>query len=85
MDEAKKLGSEKISKLLFQYSVPAILAMVISAIYNMADRIFVGNSPELGSARNWWNRNNTSNLYYHYGNRSFIWRRWFYSFFYFFG
>ena len=36
-----KLGTEKISKLLWQLSIPAILGMLSSAIFNLADRYFV--------------------------------------------
>lgn len=35
------LGTEKISKLLWQLSIPAVLGMLSSAIFNIADRIFV--------------------------------------------
>lgn len=35
------LGTEKISKLLWQLSIPAILGMLSSAIFNIVDRIFV--------------------------------------------
>lgn len=37
-----KLGTEKISRLLWQISIPAILGMLSSAIFNIVDRIFVG-------------------------------------------
>lgn len=37
----KELESKKISSLLIQLSVPAITSMLISAIYNIVDRIFV--------------------------------------------
>ncbi|MDO4736280.1 MAG: MATE family efflux transporter [Bacteroidia bacterium] len=37
-----ELGTEKISKLLRQYAVPAIIAMTASSIYNMVDSIFIG-------------------------------------------
>lgn len=37
-----ELGTEKISKLLMQYAVPAIIAMTASSIYNMVDSIFIG-------------------------------------------
>lgn len=37
-----KLGTEKISKLLWQLSIPAVLGMLSSAIFNLADRYFVG-------------------------------------------
>lgn len=37
------LGTEKIGKLLMQYSVPAIIAMTASSLYNMVDSIFIGH------------------------------------------
>jgi len=39
---AKALGYEKVGKLLFQYSIPAIIAMTASSVYNIIDRIFIG-------------------------------------------
>ena len=38
-----QLGTEKISKLLRQYAIPAIIAMTASSIYNMVDSIFIGH------------------------------------------
>ena len=38
-----RLGEEKISKLLWEFSIPAIVAMLVNAIYNVVDRIFIGN------------------------------------------
>ena len=46
-NENKYLGEEKISKLLFKFSVPCVMALLISALYNIVDQIFIGNS-ELG-------------------------------------
>ncbi|MBB6215898.1 putative MATE family efflux protein [Anaerosolibacter carboniphilus] len=43
MDQAKLLGEEKVSKLLIKFSVPAIIGMLVNALYNMVDRIFIGN------------------------------------------
>jgi putative MATE family efflux protein len=37
------LGNERISKLLIQYALPAIVAMTASSIYNMVDSIFIGH------------------------------------------
>jgi putative MATE family efflux protein len=37
------LGTEKISKLLVQYSLPAIIAMTASSLYNITDSIFIGH------------------------------------------
>ena len=36
------LGYEKISKLLTKYAVPSIIAMLVSALYNIVDQIFIG-------------------------------------------
>lgn len=38
-----ELGTEKISKLLKQYAVPAIIAMTASSLYNITDSIFIGH------------------------------------------
>ncbi|GAA0729246.1 MATE family efflux transporter [Clostridium malenominatum] len=43
MDRSKQLGEESIGKLLMKFSVPAIIGMVVNALYNMVDRIFIGN------------------------------------------
>lgn len=37
------LGSEPIGKLLVQYSVPAIIAMTVTSLYNIIDSIFIGH------------------------------------------
>ncbi len=48
MDQVNKyLGYEKISKLLIKFSLPCVMALLISALYNIVDQIFIGNS-ELG-------------------------------------
>lgn len=43
-NQNRRLGEEKISKLLVQFSIPCILSLLISALYNIVDQIFVGNS-----------------------------------------
>ena len=37
------LGTEKIGKLLLQYSIPAIIGMTITSLYNIIDSIFIGH------------------------------------------
>lgn len=44
IDTSKQLGEENITKLLFKFSVPAIVGMLVNAFYNVVDRVFVGNS-----------------------------------------
>jgi putative MATE family efflux protein len=41
-DAASRLGTERISKLLLRFSIPAITGMLVNALYNVVDRIFVG-------------------------------------------
>lgn len=36
------LGTKPIGKLLMQYSIPAIIAMAATSLFNMADSIFIG-------------------------------------------
>ena len=37
------LANDSVSKLLFRLSVPAILAQLINALYNMVDRMYIGH------------------------------------------
>lgn len=36
------LGTEKISKLLVQFAIPAILSSLLGAVYNLTDQAFIG-------------------------------------------
>ncbi|WP_041139994.1 MATE family efflux transporter [Beduini massiliensis] len=47
--EKNEMGTGKISQLLIKFSVPAIIGMLVNAIYNIVDRMFIGNAPHLGS------------------------------------
>lgn len=38
------LTSAPIKKLLLKFSIPCVLAMLVSALYNIVDQIFIGNS-----------------------------------------
>lgn len=42
MDKTKQLGEKPIGKLLASYSIPAVIAMLVNAIYNVVDRMFIG-------------------------------------------
>lgn len=45
------LGTEPVQKLLRQFAVPSIIAMLVSALYNIVDQFFIGRSVgELGNA-----------------------------------
>jgi putative MATE family efflux protein len=49
-ERVKQLGEEKVSKLLFKFALPAIIGMLVNAMYNIIDRIFIGHigTPESG-------------------------------------
>ena len=38
------LGSEPVSTLLRRFAVPSVIAMLVSALYNMVDQLFIGHS-----------------------------------------
>jgi putative MATE family efflux protein len=46
--ENKYLGKEKISKLLLKFSIPCILALLITSLYNVVDQIFIGHGTAHG-------------------------------------
>ena len=46
--ENKYLGKEKISKLLLKFSIPCILALLITSLYNIVDQIFIGHGTAEG-------------------------------------
>lgn len=41
-EKALILGREKVSTLLLQYATPAIIAQIASSLFNVVDRIFIG-------------------------------------------
>lgn len=42
MDRSNQLGEESVGKLLLKFSIPAIIGMIVNALYTVIDRIFVG-------------------------------------------
>lgn len=38
------LGEEKINKLMLRFSLPCIMSLLVSSLYNIVDQIFIGNS-----------------------------------------
>ena len=43
------LAKDKTSKLLVKYSIPAIIAMLVTCLYNTADRAFIGSMEGVGA------------------------------------
>ncbi len=46
------LEREPVSKLLIKYSVPLIISLLVAALYNIVDQIFIANADYLGSNGN---------------------------------
>lgn len=42
--DLQALGREKISKLMLKFSIPCVLSLLVSSLYNIVDQIFIGNS-----------------------------------------
>lgn len=50
-NQTNPLGNAPVGKLLCKFAVPSIIAMVVSALYNIVDQFFIGQSiGELGNA-----------------------------------
>lgn len=49
MNSDERMKTKKILPLLIEFSLPAMIGMLVNAIYNIVDRMFIGNAPELGS------------------------------------
>ena len=43
-ENSQFLGTEKIEKLMLKFSIPCVLSLLVSALYNIVDQIFIGNS-----------------------------------------
>ena len=46
------LGTEHIGKLMKQYAIPCIISLLVGALYNIVDQIFIANASYLGSYGN---------------------------------
>lgn len=46
------LAEENVGKLMRGYAVPCIISLLVGALYNIVDQIFIANAPYLGSYGN---------------------------------
>ncbi len=46
------LATEKVGKLMRKYSIPCIISLLVGALYNIVDQIFIANADFLGSYGN---------------------------------
>ncbi len=51
-DMNRFLGEEPVGKLMKKYSIPCIISLLVGALYNIVDQIFIANASYLGSYGN---------------------------------
>lgn len=50
-DIQNPLGTDNVTKLMLKFAIPSIIAMMVSALYNIVDQLFIGHSVRpLGNA-----------------------------------
>lgn len=47
-EQSNPLGTAPVGRLLVKLAVPCILAQVVNALYNIVDRMYIGNIPDIG-------------------------------------
>ncbi len=52
MEDQLYLGKEKIGRLMVKYTIPCIISLLVGALYNIVDQIFIANADYLGSYGN---------------------------------
>lgn len=50
MEQTNRLGTLGVGKLLLKLSVPAVTAQLVNMLYNIVDRIYIGNMEGIGDA-----------------------------------
>lgn len=46
------LETERLGKLMLKYTIPCVISMLVAALYNIVDQIFIANADYLGSYGN---------------------------------
>lgn len=47
-NSTNKLAEEKIPRLFFQLTLPAVFAQLVNMLYNMVDRMYISRIPQVG-------------------------------------
>ncbi len=45
----ERLGTERMSPLVFKMALPAVAAQFVNLLYSMVDRIYIGHIPGIGT------------------------------------
>lgn len=48
MKSENNLGSDPVKQLVFRLAIPSMAAQLVSVLYSIVDRMFIGNIPEIG-------------------------------------
>ena len=51
-NENRFLGTEPVGSLMRKYAIPCIISLLVGALYNIVDQIFIANATYLGSYGN---------------------------------
>ena len=46
------LGTEKVSRLMRKFALPCVISLLVGALYNIVDQIYIANASYLGSYGN---------------------------------
>ena len=46
------LATEKVGRLMGKYAIPCVISLLVGALYNIVDQIFIANASYLGSYGN---------------------------------
>ena len=49
MNSQKRLGEMNVGKLILEFSIPAIIGMLVNTLYNIIDRVFIGHIEGIGT------------------------------------
>lgn len=52
MEKTQLLATENVGKLMKRYAVPCVISLLVGALYNIVDQIFIANADYLGSYGN---------------------------------
>ena len=47
-NENRYLGEEPVGSLMRKYAIPCIISLLVGALYNIVDQIFIANASYLG-------------------------------------
>lgn len=76
MEEQNKniIAQENVGRLMRKYSLPCIISLLVGALYNIVDQIFIANASYLGSYGNAANTVRQTVFSVRSNMRKYLWR-----------